>query len=232
MGSADGHWGMHVAIIMHGTGKWARQRGQAWSASRAAGVAALRTTVGLAASARVRTLTLYCICTPDGTRPRQEVVANIGVLDQFLRGNLRWCLEESVRISLIGSSGRLNWLLPPVTDHNEHLGLAGSRTHLRIVVDYSGHDSITQAAWRNDDSQAPERFDRQLSQIDPTALPAGAVDLLVRTGGGWYCSDFMLWELAYAKLHVVNRLWPDFTASDFQQALNSHATRNVFVPIA
>jgi undecaprenyl diphosphate synthase len=232
MGRADGHWGMHVAIIMHGNGKWARQRGLSSSASRAAGVAALRATVGLAAAARVRTLTLYSICSAHHTRPEQEIDANIGVLDQFLRGNLQWCLEESVRISVIGSSGRLNWLLPPVTEHNQQLGLAGSRIHLRIVVDYSGHDSITQAAWRNDDSRAPERFGRELSEIDPTALPAGAVDLLVRTGGGWCCSDFMLWELAYAKMHCVNRLWPDFTASDFRHALNSHSTRNAFIPIA
>ena len=95
--------------------------------------------------------------------------------------------------------------------------------HLRIVVDYSAHDRVINAAWRSDDAHAPEQFLRQLDEIDPTALPAGAVDLLIRTGGGRCRSDFMLWEVAYATLHVVDRLWPDFTARDFQQALKSHA---------
>ena len=78
-------------------------------------------------------------------------------------------------------------------------------------------------------SHVPELFSRQLREIDPTAVPAGAVDLLVRTGGGVCRSDFMLWEVAYAKPHFVDRLWPHFTASDFQQALNSHARRNELV---
>lgn len=213
---------MHVAIIMHGNGQWARQRRLPSTAARAAGVAALRTTVALAAAARVRTLTLYSIRGPGGARPAPEMDADLGVLKHFLLSNLQCCPEESVRISLIGNSKPLRWLLPPRCDLNEHSSVARNRMHLRIVVDYAAHDSLTKAAWRSDDSHAPEQFNRQLREIDPTALPAGAVDLLVRTGGGWCESDFLLWEVAYAKLHCVNRLWPEFTARDFQQALNSH----------
>ena len=223
---------MHVAIIMHGNGQWAMQRGLPPTAGHAAGVAALRTTVALAASARVRTLTLYSICSPGGARSRHEVEADLCVLDHFLGGNLQCCLEHSVRVSLIGSSERLNGLLPALCDHNAHLSIAGSRMHLRIVIDYSAHDSVTMAAWRSDPSHAPEQFNRRLREIDPTALPAGAVDLLVRTGGGWCRSDFMLWEVAYAKRHCVDRLWPDFTARDFQRALASNTGRNEAVSIA
>jgi undecaprenyl diphosphate synthase len=221
---------MHVAISMQGNGQWALQRGLPWTAGSAAGAAALRTTVALAASARVRTLTLYAICSPNDVRPGHEVEADLGVLNQFLGGNLRGCLEQSVRISLIGKSESLNWLLPLLCDHNKHLSVMGSRLDLRIVVDYAAHDRLINAAWRSDDSNAPEQFFRQLREIDLTALPAGAVDLLVRTGDGGCRSDFMLWEVAYAKLHFVDRPWPDFTANDFQQALNSHARDNDLVP--
>jgi undecaprenyl diphosphate synthase len=216
---------MHVAIIMHGNRQWARQHDLPSTAGHAAGAAALHTTVALAISARVRTFTLYSICGTGGECPPDDKDANLQVLDSFLGNDLQWCLEKSVRISLIGNSERLNWLLPVLRDHNEHPSIAQSQLHLRIVVDYSAHDRIVKAVWRADNTHAPEQFYRQLCEIDPTALGAGAVDVLIRIGGAWCRSEFMLWEAAYANLHFVDRLWPDFTADDFQQALNCHAGR-------
>jgi undecaprenyl diphosphate synthase len=226
MRSENGSASMHVAISMHGNGQWALQRGLPWIAGSAAGAAALRAVVAFAANAHVRTLTLYAICSSGDARPRHEMEADLGVLNHFLDGNLRSRLEPPVLISLIGRSESLDWLLPLLSDHDQHLSVTDSRMHLRIVVDYAAHDSLIKAAWRSAESNAPERFFRQLHEIDPTALPAGAVDLLVRTGRGGCRSDFMLWEVAYAKLHFVDRLWPDFTARDFRQALNSHTRHN------
>lgn len=220
---------MHVAIMMHGNGQWARQRGLSVTAGCAAGVAALRTAVALAACAQVRTLSLYSSCTRGVARPRQEVDADLSVLNLFLGSHLQSCPEETLRISLVGNQGELNGLLPSRHDAYAHCSGAAGRMHLRIVVDYSAHDRIAQAAWRSDDPRAPEHFSRQLREIDPTALPAGPVDLLVRTGDGWCPSDFMLWEVAHAKLHFVDRLWPDFTARDFQEALTLHARQNELV---
>jgi undecaprenyl diphosphate synthase len=213
---------------MHGNGQWAMRRGLPWTAGCAAGVAALRSTVAVAASAQVRTLTLYSSCSASGARLWQDVNADLSVLSHFLRQNM--CKPGSpVRISLIGNHWRLSGLLPLHCDHSEHLSLAGPQLHLRIVIDYSRHDRLTQAAWRSIDPHAPEEFRSNLHDIDPTALPAGAVDLLVRTGEGWRPSNFMLWELAYAQPHFVDRLWPNFTAGDFQEALNSHARHNLLV---
>ena len=188
----------------------------------------MRSTVALAASAQVKTLTLYSNCSAGGARLWQEVNADLSVLSRFLRHNLR-TPGGPVRISLIGNHWRLNGLPPLHCDHSPHLSLAGAQLHLRVVIDYSGHDRLTQAAWRSTDSHAPEQFRSKLHAIDPTALPAGAVDLLVHTGKGWRPSDFMLWELAYAGSHFVDRLWPNFAAVDFQEALNSHARHNSLV---
>jgi undecaprenyl diphosphate synthase len=208
---------MHVAIIMNGNSRWATQRGLLPSAGRAEGVAALRNTVGLAAEAGVRTLTLYSLCTPDCTRPRQEIDADLNVLGSYLQSDAGRCLEQSIRISVIGESGRLSAALARDVDSSTQ------RMQLRIVVDYSAHDSVVKATWRSSHPCAPEAFDRQLREIDRTALPAGPVDLLVRTGGGRCQSAFMLWEVAYARLHYVDCLWPDFTARCFQRALAGYA---------
>ena len=214
---------MHVAIIMNGNSRWATQRGLLPTAARDEAVAVLRNTVGLAAEAGVRTLTLYALSTPGCTRPRQEIDADLGVLDTYLRSDLQRCLDRSIRVDVIGNNEQLRAALPPGRACQGLSLAAGSRMNFRIVVDYSAHDSVVKAAWRSPHPRAPESFDQQLREIDQTALPAGAVDLLVRTGGGRCQSEFMLWEVAYARLHYVDCLWPDFTARCFQRALATYA---------
>jgi undecaprenyl diphosphate synthase len=214
---------MHVAIIMNGNSRWATQQGLPPTAARGQAVAVLRNTVGLAVTAGVRTLTLYALSTPDCTRPRQEIDADLGVLDTYLRSDLQRCLDRSIKVDVIGNSELLKAALPRDRLCQGLSRVAGSRMNFRIVVDYSAHDTVVKAAWRSPHPRAPESFDQQLREIDQTALPAGAVDLLVRTGGGRCQSEFMLWEVAYAQLHYVDCLWPDFTVRCFQRALATFA---------
>ena len=210
---------MHVAIIMNGNAEWANQRGLAPTASHAAGVSALRNTVALAVEAGIKTLTLYAICTPGYGRPSEEIAADLSVVGRYIRADAHARLEQSVRLSVIGSAAWRNHSLRGVFDHNEHSSSEASRMHLRIVVDYSAHDNVVRTEWRTTQADPLESFNRQISEIDPTALRAGAVDLLVRTKGGCCRSEFMLWEVAYARLHYVDCLWPDFTGRDLQRAL-------------
>jgi undecaprenyl diphosphate synthase len=210
---------MHVAIIMNGNGEWATQRGLAPTASHAAGVSALRNTVAVTVDAGVRTLTLYAICTPGCGRPSEEIDADLGVLGSYVRADAQARLRQSVWLSVIGSAEWRSYILRGAFDHNEISSPEASRMHLRIVVDYSAHDNVVRTGWRSVHRDPFERFNQQLSVIDPTALRAGAVDLLVRTRGGYCRSEFMLWEVAYARLHYVDCLWPDFTVYDLQRAL-------------
>jgi undecaprenyl diphosphate synthase len=214
---------MHVAIIMNGNSRWATQRGLLPTAARSEGVAALRNTVELAANAGVRTLTLYALCTADCTRPRQEIDADLGVLGSYLRSDMQTCVAQSIRVNVIGNHRQLSAALPHDPVCRMPSRDADSRMTFRIVIDYSAHDSVVKAAWRSPHPTAPASFDQQLREIDRTALPAGAVDLLVRTGGGRCRSEFMLWEVAYARLHYVDCLWPDFTARCFKRALAYYA---------
>lgn len=195
---------MHVAILMNGNGRWASKRGLPPTAAHRAGAAALRTTVELALRAGIKTLTLYGI----GSAGSESV------LEGYLRSDSQRCADQAVRISVIGDRLRVCAALLP-----QCAAAKRSRLHLRIVIDYSAHDRVVQSSWCNADPQAPENFVERLREIDQTALPAGAVDLLIRTGGGKCRSDFMLWEVAYARLHLADCLWPDFSAHHFQRAL-------------
>src|SRR5262249_38971743 len=158
------------------------------------GAAALRGTVELALRAGIKTLTVYGICRAD---------AELRVLEGYLGSDSGRCLQQGIRISVIGRHERLEAVVMP-----EAAVAKRSRLHLRIVIDYSAHDRVVQSSWCSSHPRAPEEFMQRLREIDPTALTAGAVDLLIRTGGpedpwtgGKHRSDFMLWEVAYARLH-------------------------------
>jgi len=218
---------MHIAIIMDGSGRWATRRGLPRSAGHVEGAKAVRVTMESAMRAGVATLTLYAFSSANWARPSEEVKHLMGLFASFLVAQALWCTEQSVRINVIGRRDRLDERLLDAIDVSESLSAPGSRMHLRIVIDYSSHDSIVQAAWRADRSTqlTPEDFHRLLHEVDHSALPAGAVDLLIRTGGEKRLSDFMLWEVAYAELHFTDCLWPDFNEERFRCALSDYAGR-------
>ena len=212
---------------MDGNGRWATKRGLPRTAGHIEGAKAVRTTVAAALRASVKTLTLYAFSAANWARPSTEVDALMHLFTSYLTAETHRCIEQSIRVNVIGRRDRLGEGLPRAIEQSERLSVAGARMHLRIVVDYSSHNSIVQAAWRADRSAklTPEEFHRLLHEVDHSALPAGAVDLLIRTGGERRLSDFMLWELAYAELHFTDCLWPDFNEHCFRCALDDYAGR-------
>jgi undecaprenyl diphosphate synthase len=218
---------VHLAIIMDGNGRWATKRGLPGTAGHIEGAKAVRTTVAAALHAGVKTLTLYAFSAANWARPSTEVDALMDLFTSYLIAETHRCIEQSIRVNVIGRRDRLGEGLLRAIEQSERLSVAGARMHLRIVVDYSSHDSIVQAAWRADRSAklTPEDFHRLLHEVDHAALPAGAVDLLIRTGGERRLSNFMLWELAYAELHFTDCLWPDFNEHCFRCALDDYAGR-------
>jgi undecaprenyl diphosphate synthase len=218
---------MHVAIIMDGNGRWATQRGLPRTTGHVEGAKAVRRAVRTALQAGVRTLTLYAFSAANWARPAAEVDALMCLVRQFLITERRRCIEQSIRINVVGRRDRLSEPLLRAIERAERLTAVGQRLHLRIVVDYSSHYSIVRAAWRakRGSEFTPSGFNRLLHQVDHSVLPAGAIDLLIRTGGERRLSDFMLWEVAYAELYFTDCLWPDFDERGFQCALDDYASR-------
>lgn len=213
---------MHVAIIMNGNGRWAIRRGLPPTACHTVGATAVRRTVDSALQAGVKTLTLYALSSSTCDGSTHELDADLRVLDGYLRADGQRCAEQSVGITLIGHGKYLGAqrLRSALEETRTSRDVASKRMHVRIVIDYSAHDSVVQSTWCGAHPQASETFTRRLKEVDDTALTAGAVDLLIRTGGGNCRSEFMLWEVAYARLHHADCLWPDFTPRDFQRALS------------
>jgi undecaprenyl diphosphate synthase len=148
------------------------------------------------------------------------------LLKRYLVSETARCLENGVRLSVIGRRDRLSPNLVRTIEHTERVTSAGKELHLRLAVDYSARSAIIRAAAlaQGTDCSAQE-FEKHLAAA--THADGGpAVDLLVRTGGERRLSDFLLWECAYAELVFVETCWPDFDETAFDAALQEFARRD------
>ena len=217
---------MHIAIIMDGNGRWATQRGLPRTAGHVEGAKAVRTAVESAARAGIETLTLYAFSAANWARPPAETAALMHLFGQYLFTETRRCVEQSIRLNVIGRRDRLSENLLRSIEQSERSSASGSGLHLRIAVDYSARHSIVEAARRagRDADMGVEEFERLLQEVDHSGR-AGQVDLLIRTGNEKRLSDFLLWECAFAELHFSDCLWPDFDEQRFQCAVHDYEGR-------
>lgn len=219
---------MHVAIIMDGNGRWAARRNLRRQAGHRAGVKIAEAVVRAAAHQSVGTLTLYAFSSDNWLRPRPEVDALFGLLRRYLMTETDRCVEESIRLNVIGRRDRLSPTLRAQIERSEELTAACSRMHLRLAVDYSSRHSIAEAGLRlrAPPEDGPAEYLRQLAAVDHSDPVAPEVDLLIRTGGEQRLSDFLLWECAYAELLFLDCLWPDFDETQFARALEEYSQRH------
>ena len=216
----------HVAIVMDGNGRWATSRGMARASGHRRGADAVRRTVRAAPSLGITTLTLFAFSSDNWKRPGAEVGTLLSLFGEYLRSERAELKQNGVRLSVIGRRDRLPRSLVLAVEAAETATARGSRLHLRIAIDYSARGAILRAARSLPAEIAPnaDAFRRRL------ALASGGeigpdVDLLIRTGGEYRLSDFLLWESAYAELCFLPRMWPDFEEADLAAAVAQFQTR-------
>jgi undecaprenyl diphosphate synthase len=213
----------HVAIIMDGNGRWAQARRRPRIAGHRAGADAVRRVVEAAPTFGVRVLTLYAFSSDNWKRPTDEVNALMQLFGAYLRRERARCIENGIRVSVIGRRDRLPAMLLPEIEATEQATRSCTNLHLRIAVDYSARDSIVRGAGLMKEPSR-EEFARALGEAMGCG-DAPDVDLLIRTGGEQRLSDFLLWECAYAEFHFTPGMWPDFQAADLEAALNDFRSR-------
>ena len=218
---------MHVAIIMDGNGRWATQRGMPRTAGHVEGAKAVRTAVEVAARAGVDTLTLYAFSAANWARPAAEIAALMRLFGQYLFTETRRCVEQSIRINVIGRRDRLSESLLRSIEQSERLSAAGSECTCASpsTIRLNTASSRPRGGPRTPLTWIVEAFRRLLHEVDHSLYSAGEVDLLIRTGSEQRLSDFLLWECAYAELHFADCLWPDFDEERFHRALEDYAGR-------
>ena len=218
---------LHVAIILDGNGRWARRRRLPRSAGHRAGARAVKRTVEAAGDQGIDILTLFAFSADNWHRPPAEVASLMTLFGRYLATETRRCVDNGVRLNIIGRRDRLEPRLVEAIDKAEAATAAGRRLLLRVAVDYSARRTISkaasllaaEAAESGDSEIGVAAFERALARACHSVADVPAVDLLIRTSGEQRLSDFLLWESAYAELLFTPTLWPDFGADDLSTAL-------------
>jgi undecaprenyl diphosphate synthase len=214
----------HIAIIMDGNGRWARQRGMDRIFGHQQGVKTLREIIEAAAELKIRFLTVYAFSTENWGRPDEEVSALMGIMVQSLNKETDTLIKNNIRLSAIGDTGRL------ANDVRERLmetiRITEGATGLNLIVamSYSSRWEITEAARKlsaeilrgsvDPGSVTEFNFEKYL-----TTHGVPDPELMIRTSGEMRISNFLLWQIAYTELYFTEILWPDFGKEEFYKAI-------------
>jgi undecaprenyl diphosphate synthase len=215
----------HIAIIMDGNGRWANTRGRPRSFGHSSGARAVKRTVEAARRLQIEALTLYAFSSDNWRRPESEVTALMALFRRYLAAETERCVENGIRLTVIGRRDRLGGTLRRAIESSESATAECRDMHLRVAVDYSARDLIVAAASRMGGQFTRESFAEAMARAAhaPDGLPD--VDLLIRTGGEQRLSDFLLWECAYAELAFTPRMWPEFSERDLEAAIMEYQRR-------
>ena len=220
--------GLHVALIMDGNGRWAQARNLRRTAGHKEGAKAVRRTVEAAVELGIDTLTLYAFSADNWKRPREEVSALMQLLEIYIGKETQRCIENGVRMTVIGRRDRLSPRIVRAIEKAEARTAGGRKLNLRIAIDYSAREAIARAAasQANSKDHSPQHFAYLLNRAIHSDPASPDVDLLIRTSGEQRLSDFLLWECAYAERLFTPRFWPDFDKQDLLAALEEFRNRD------
>jgi len=225
---ADDPRGLHVAIIMDGSGRWATARGLPRSEGHRAGRVAVQRTIEAASARGIGTLTLFTFSCDNWQRPVSEVTELLRIFEAFFAADAPDFIPHGVRFSAIGRRDRLPTTLAAAIARVEAASRNGPRLHVRFAIDYSGRDALVRAAEQLATVQQPSAatFSSLVTEAAVVHEVIPDVDLLIRTGGELRLSDCPLWEIAYAELYFTPSLWPDFDGTELAAALEEFRTRD------
>jgi undecaprenyl diphosphate synthase len=222
--------GLHVAIIMDGNGRWAKERGLPRALGHRAGVAALRRTVESAPDYGVDRLTVFGFSTENWRRPQTEVAEILGLMKAYFASDLTRLERGGVRVRIVGRRTGLTPDILGIVEEAEARTARNDRFLLQVAFNYGGRADIVDAARRF--AEAVERGEAQARDLNEelfeqhlSTAPHAAPDLIVRTGHERRLSNFLLWECAYAELVFQDVYWPDYGPEHLRAAVEEFHSR-------
>lgn len=215
----------HIAIIMDGNGRWAKKRFMPRVLGHMRGVSALKNIIRHGDSLGLKALTVFAFGRENWNRPKDEVSFLMNLLYNRLGSELTELHQKNTRIRFLGDRTRINQKLQDIIKYSESMTESNTGLQLNVCLDYSGQYDIIQAVNQIITSKretliTEEEFEKLLltNQLE-------SPDLLIRTSGESRISNFMLWQLAYSEMYFTDTLWPDFSPSELDKAIDWFNTR-------
>ncbi|MBQ3187575.1 MAG: isoprenyl transferase [Alistipes sp.] len=221
----------HVAIIMDGNGRWAKQRGKERTEGHIAGVETIRTTLRAAMKSGVRYLTFYAFSTENWGRPKAEVEALMELLCKSVISETPELKKQGVSVRTIGDRSRFSERVQFYLNQIEQETREGERLTMVLALNYSSRDELRRAMQQlaqrveKGELKAEEIDEKRISESLDTAFMPDP-DLVIRTSGEQRLSNFLMWQASYAEFYFPEVLWPDFTEEEFERALEVYASRD------
>lgn len=220
----------HIAIIMDGNGRWARERGLPRVMGHKAGARTVQETVRAAREVGVGVLTLYAFSTENWQRPLQEVETLMGLLKAYLQNELDKLLQQDIRLCCLGEMEKLPKDVRQVLDEVIARTAGARGMTLNLALSYGSRNELVRAMQRlASKCVAGELAVRDITEelvsqhLDTAGLPDP--DLIIRTGGECRLSNFLLWQASYAEIYVTETMWPDFSKEAFLAAIDNFQQR-------
>lgn len=215
----------HLAIIMDGNGRWAKERGLKRTKGHEKGAEAIRgITTYCAAHESIETATFYAFSTENWKRPKIEVEFLMKLLDKYLKNELKTYQKHSVRFKSIGNISQFSKALQKRIRETEELTKNNKNLTQILALNYGGRAEILDTVNRLIQNGKKELTEEDISTELQT--PYSDIDLLIRTSGEQRISNFLLWQLSYSELFFTKTLWPDFTSEELDNIINNYNTRH------
>lgn len=213
----------HIAIIMDGNGRWAKQRNLNRTAGHEKGAEVVRDITTYCSNNGIKYLTLYAFSTENWKRPKAEVAFLMKLFSRYLKKELKVYLDNNVRFQAIGDlSGFSKSLQQTIQDTIEKTSHCTGVTQV-LALNYGSRDEIIRAMKKLDEQKLEITEENLQKCLDTKNIPD--VDLLIRTSGEVRLSNYLLWQSAYAEMFFTKTYWPDFTIKEFEDIIESYTSR-------
>ncbi|HHX94164.1 MAG TPA: isoprenyl transferase [Tenericutes bacterium] len=221
----------HIAIIMDGNGRWAKERGMKRTDGHLEGSKNLKRIVEHAQRLGIKVVTVYAFSTENWSRPKEEVDYLMNLIKEFFTKHIKELYEKNIKITFMGRRDRLSSDVLKIINEIKEKTKNNDGIILNIGLDYGGQDEILEMVKKiatkvQNKEITIENIDKNIIEENLMTSGLPPVDFMIRTSGELRLSNFLLWQLAYAELYFVDTYWPDFDGKALEQAIVEYNRRN------
>ena len=208
----------HVAIIMDGNGRWALKRGKSRNFGHQQGTRTIEKIVNYSIKKKISYLTLFIFSSENWTRPKNEVNFLFKLLENYFKRNLQKVFRNGINVKIIGNRSELTKNLRKIIKLAENKTKKNNKILIQLALNYGSKNEIINSLKIINKKKQEITIKNFEKNLYTSGFPYP--DILIRTGGQKRLSNFLLWQIAYAEIFFVNKMWPDFNNNDFQKILN------------